>query len=262
MQLTEAKRLDVIAEGLGLLTEYVVMLREDLLFLADAHRSRALAVLSAQSEEEAAKVFILLDLVRLGRRDDETITRQIGRFYDHLARCIYVDATQMRPADFREVRARIEWLRQSHYLDGPNDVDWIFRNQLIAERENSIYVDYVHEEEGDRWSTPAVNEAVGFGADTTAQDLVGALHRTGCTSRVGLDFVASAWKERPIDDDTQWQEVAAVNRAIVEDLADSGHALTTATADDARRVIGQWHFPLADLELKEIQGSDGAPGGR
>ncbi len=32
---------------------------------------------------------------------------------------IYVDATQMRPADFREVRERIDWLRRSHYLDGP-----------------------------------------------------------------------------------------------------------------------------------------------
>jgi hypothetical protein len=40
----------------------------------------------------------------------------------------------MRPADFREVRERINWLRRSHYLDGPNDVDWIFRNQLFSQR--------------------------------------------------------------------------------------------------------------------------------
>lgn len=47
---------------------------------------------------------------------------------------IYVDATQIRPADFREVRERIDRPRRSHYLDGPNDVDWIFRNQLFSQR--------------------------------------------------------------------------------------------------------------------------------
>jgi hypothetical protein len=159
----------------------------------------------------------------------------------------------MRPADFREVRERVDWLRQSHYLDGPNNVDWMFRNQLIAERENSLYVDYVHEEEGDRWTTPASKEGVDFGVDTGVQDLVGALHRTGCTSRTGLEIVAAAWTGQPIDDDTHWQDVAAVNRSLVEDLAKRGHALTDATADDARRVIEQWHFPLADIDLKEIE---------
>jgi len=159
----------------------------------------------------------------------------------------------MRPADFREVCARVDWLRQSHYLDGPNDVDWIFRNQLIAEREDSLYVDYVHEEEGDRWSTPATDEGVHFGAETSVQDLVGSIHRTGCTSRAGLEVVAAAWTGQPIDDDTHWQKVAAVNRSIVEELAERGHALTNATTDDARRVIGQWHFPLADIDLKEIE---------
>ena len=44
---------------------------------------------------------------------------------------IYVDATQMRPADFREVRERIDWLRRSHYLDAQR-INWIFRNQLFS----------------------------------------------------------------------------------------------------------------------------------
>jgi hypothetical protein len=29
--------------------------------------------------------------------------------------------------------------------------------------------------------------------------------------------------------------------------------LTDATADDARHVIGRWHFPLVDIDLKEIE---------
>lgn len=132
MQLAEPERLDAIAEGLGLLAEHVATLRQDVIHLAEADRPRGRAVLAAQSEEEAAKALILLDLVRMDWRDHKAVSRQIGRFYNHLARCIYVDAVQMRPADFREVRERVDWLRQSHYLDGPNDVDWIFRNQLSS----------------------------------------------------------------------------------------------------------------------------------
>jgi hypothetical protein len=98
MQLPVPKRLDAIAEGLGLLVEHVATLREDALHLAESDKPRGLAVLSAQSEEEAAKALILLDLVRMGWRDNEAVTRQIGRFYDHLARCIYADTTQIRPA--------------------------------------------------------------------------------------------------------------------------------------------------------------------
>src|ERR1700722_7943654 len=163
LQLAEPKRLDAIAEGLGLLTEHVATLREDVVYLAEGARARGRAVLGAQSEEEAAKALILLDCVRMDWRDRKAVSRQIGRFYNHLARCIYADVTQMRPGDFREVRERVDWLRRSHHLDGPNDVDWIFRNPLIAEREDSLYVDYVHEEEGDRWSTPASKKGSDFG---------------------------------------------------------------------------------------------------
>jgi hypothetical protein len=253
MQIPESERLDAIAEGLGLLAEHVATLRQDVIHLAEADRSRGRAVLAAQSEEEGAKALILLDLVRMDWRDDNAVSRQAGRFYNHLARCIYVDAVQMRPADFREVRERVDWLRRSHYLDGPNDVDWIFRNQLIAEREDSLYVDYVHDEEGDRWTTPASKEGVDFGVDTGAQDLVGALHRTGCTSRTGLEVVAAAWAGQPIDDDTHWQDVVPVNRSIVQELAERGHALADVTAEDARHVIGRWHFPLAGFDLTEIE---------
>ena len=69
MQLPEPERLDAIAEGLGLLAEHVATLRQDVIHLAEADRPRGRAVLAAQSEEEAAKALILLDLVRMDSRD-------------------------------------------------------------------------------------------------------------------------------------------------------------------------------------------------
>jgi hypothetical protein len=251
LQLAEPERLDEIATGLGLLAEHVATLREDLVHLADAERPRGQSVLAAQSEEEAAKALILLDLARMDWHDRKLVSRQIGWFYSHLARCIYVEVAQMSPADFGELRAYVEMIRQSHYLDGPNDVDWIFRNQLIAGREDSIYVDYIHEEEGDRWTTPASRDDIHFGCHTSVQDLVGALHRLGFMSRTGLAIVASAWSTQAIDDSTRWTEVAAISRRIVEELAETSGVSDDATTEDANRVIQHWSFPLAGIDLSE-----------
>lgn len=102
-QLPPAKRLDVIAEGLELLVEHVTTLTDDLMYLSKGGRPRGALVLEAQSQEEAAKVLILLDLVRLGWGDPIKVNVQIKRFYDHLSRCIYAEVSQMRPADLAEV---------------------------------------------------------------------------------------------------------------------------------------------------------------
>jgi hypothetical protein len=251
MQLPPAERLDSLAEGLGLIAEHVETLRGDVVYLGEADRARGVTVLSAQSEEEAAKALILLDVVRMDWSEDEAVGRQLGRFYSHLARCVYASMAHMRPADFREVREIVGTMRPSLYLDGPNDVDWIFRNQLLAEREDSVYVDYVHDDEGDRWSTPAAYDAPNFGYTTAVQDLVASLRRLGCTSRGGLDVIAEAWAAQDITDETHWQTVAAVNRAVVTELAAKEMASSDATAEDARRVIEQWTFPLSYLDLSE-----------
>ena len=251
MQLTQPQRLDRLAEGLGLIAEHVEKLRGDVVYLGEAGRTRGLAVLSAQSEEEAAKALILLDLVRMDRRDNEAVGRQIGRFYNHLARCIYASMAHMRPAEFREVRELVETMRPSLYLDGPNDVDWIFRNQLLADREDSVYVDFVHDDEGDRWSTPAAYDEVRFAYLTDVQDLVVSLHRLGCTSRGGLDVIAEAWTAQKITDETHWQEVAAVNRGIVAELTAKDLASADVTPQDMVRVIEHWTFPLSGLDLSE-----------
>lgn len=107
------ERLDVIAEGLELLTEQQSILREDVLFLHKANRRRGCAALGAIADEEAAKTLILLDLIRGGRNDQKQVRRQFGRFYDHLARGIYAELCGMRPGDFAEVRRFVVMCRPS-----------------------------------------------------------------------------------------------------------------------------------------------------
>lgn len=252
MQLPMARRLDAIAEGLELLVEHVSTLNDDLAFLAAEGRSRGAGALEAQAQEEAAKVLILLDLVRMGWRDQKLAARQISRFYDHLARCIYAEVSKMRPAKFSEIRSLVDDMRETHYLDGPNDMDWIFRNRLLSSREEDLYVDYVQHEDGATWVTPAQRHRLGFWPNTAVQKLVLGMHRSGVTSRQGLDVLASVWSGQVIENATRWPVVAGLNHKVLAQLHDDGVVLPEGTSADARRVINQWTFPLHGLELREI----------
>lgn len=244
----------MIAEGLGLLVEHVATLRDDLTFLADAKRPRGAAAVDVQSQEEAAKVLILLDLVRMDWADHQRVKAQIARFYQHLARCIYAEVAHTCPADFAEVREMVDHMRQSHYLDGPNDVDWIYRNRLLALREDGLYVDYVIFEDGPAWVAPATyDDRFALDSLTTVQDLVLAQHRLGMTSRPGLDIIADVWAGQTIEDSTHWSTVAGLNQRVVTRLVDEGAWLSEATVEDARLVMDRWTFPLHGLDLNEVE---------
>lgn len=251
MQLPTEKRLTKIAEGLDLLVAQVVTLEGDLALLAEAEHWRGLDILSAQADEEAAKGLILLDFVRMDQGNDEALARQLGRFYNHLVRCIYAEMAQMSPADLAEVRRLIDSMRESHYLDGPNDVDWIFRNQLLARREESLYVDFIHDDEGDRWVTPAANDTFMYPPSMApVRKLVSALQRLGVMSVGGLAVVAKHWSSIELQDETHWQEVSGINRAIIEELVDRGITSREATSEDAALAIESWAFPMGDLDLE------------
>jgi hypothetical protein len=251
LQLPRKERFPRISEGLGLLVEQVAALDSDLAVLAKAERWRGLDILAAQADEEAAKALILLDSVRMDPGDQEASARQLGYFYNHLARCIYVEMVQMRPAEFAEVRGLVDMMRLSHYLDGPNDVDWIFRNQLLARREESLYVDYIHEEEGDRWVTPASNDRFMYPPPVEPiLKLVGSLHRLGALSTDGLVVVADHWSGFVLQEQTHWQEMVAINRAIVEDLVDEDIATAGVLPEDGSFVIEHWPFPMGSLDLR------------
>jgi hypothetical protein len=254
LQLPLPKRFDAIADGLGLLTEHVEQLRSDLVHVAEDKRPRGTAVLSVMSEEEAAKILILLDVVRMDQTDHKALKRQVARFYQHLARCIYAEMAAMRPATFGEVVALVQSMRPSRYLDGPNDVDWIFRNQLLTRREEAVYVDYLRDEDGShRWTTPGSLDTAHLMYSTSVQDLVGALDRVGCTSRGGLDIIAKVWAGKHLDRETHWQEAAALNREIVHALGEIGLARADATDEDRYWVIDRWLFPMWGIDVESLE---------
>jgi hypothetical protein len=254
MRLDQQSRLAAIAEGLGLLAEQVETLGGDVDSLYGAGRRRGVTMLADQADEEAAKMLILLDVVRADPKDHKLVTRQLRRFSDHLARCIYVEIAQMSPEDLDEVRRIVHPMRLSHYLDGPNDVDWIFRNQVLERREVGLYVDYVHDDERDRWVTPAEHDGVLPGPPSSGvRRLVSSLHRVGVTGRRGLAIVAEVWRDHPVDDTTTWGDIESLNTRVVEKVLGEDLADPTTGDDDVARVIERWTFPLAGIDLGGIE---------
>jgi AbiV family abortive infection protein len=245
-----SKRLNIIGEGLDLLAVNVRRLARDAKLLEESEHPRGANVISTFVLEEAAKVLILLDLVRLPANDHKGWSQQVKRFYRHLDRCLYAAAYHGNPASLGEVRARVDQLRQSHYLDGPNDVDWIFRNEPLAQREDALYVDLIETEDGLMWSGPSTDGEIAF-LSPRLPDLVAALHRTGVTTRQGLEVVHEAWAEVALRDETDWAEAAALNGRVLERVWALDLPADDVTQHDINAVYNDWIFPLVSLDLSE-----------
>lgn len=258
IQVSEPHRFRALAEGTKLLAENVAALEADATTLGDSRRDRGAAVLRCFAEEEAAKVLILLDLARAGWRDRAAVKVCLSSFYSHLARGRYVKAYDGSPADLAEVSRYVDHLRQQYYLDGPMDVDWIFGNEVLAGREERLYVDYVEDEHGDRrWTGPANRTAI-FDAPfsspalaSTVVRLVTAMRRVGPLTEEGLAATRAVWDGAVVDETMHWSVLQPLNVAVVEKLAvllDRPYA-TEEDREALRYVVKHWIFPLTRLDL-------------
>lgn len=240
-----------LSEGLALIAEHVQKLEED----AAASSPRGVAAIRIISDDEAGKYLVLLDAVRCVRRPGDVKSEQMRRAGDHLAKGIYARVAEMSAADFAEVVRYCDWLRQEYFLDGPNDVDWIFRNEVDAHREERLYVDLVAGDDGRiRWHTPAFwDETTGmFSSDPSgAVQLVAALHRSGFDTVEGLQVIADVWAQFAPTPKTHWQEMVVLSEKTVRGIATATGRVPSD--DDLRQIYQRWSFPLwgADLAMNK-----------
>jgi AbiV family abortive infection protein len=255
VQLPKQKRLAVIAEGVDLLASSVATLETDAASLAESRRFQSAAVLRCFADEEAAKVLIMLDVARAGWGDSEQTKRLLGRFYQHLARGLYVRAYGGNPADVAEVRRFVDMYRPSLFLDGPMDVDWIFGNEINAAREERLYVDYVRYEDHNGWVGPADRAAThdepfqNPPPPSVAAQLVIEMHKIGLLTIAGFKAIQAVWDGRTVDDDLHWSDVWPLNVEIVNQL---GIPNTDENRLAAQFVVDRWIFPLCTLDLDLI----------
>ncbi len=250
---------DEIAEGIGHVMDSVNRLESAVRVLHENgyyHPARALEKLAA---EEAAKILVLLDVVRCPRNRVEEKSRTLGYFHDHLAKGIYARACDWAPVvgDLAEMKRKVEEERKEYHLDGPNDVDWIFGNDILRERENDLYVGYMRDvtEEGGQgvrcWMPPS---NIGFGSSYTPQvvRVARALWETKATTPGGLSVIAGIWRSANVREEMQFGELRAVNRRTLEAMNERG-VFASISADSYAEIFHRWIFPLWPLDLRIVR---------
>lgn len=244
-----------IAEGLGLIQQHAHRLSAGAADLSERIHGRASSVLAIVAAEEAAKYLILLDAIRCPVQPPKRRVRQLRRFNDHLAKGIYARTAGIRPAEMKELLGYSKMLRRQFYLDGPEGIEWIFRNEVHQQREEALYVDFV-EADGELtwWSPNAIADSDTFARLFTpppAVTLVNSLHNSGFSQPRALAIVAKVWRPSEWLPESKYPELRGHILRTLEHL-DAEGVLTGETADH-QRIPDSWTFPLFDQDLQEIE---------
>jgi AbiV family abortive infection protein len=258
-QLEDAELFVEIAEGMRLCAANALRLWRDARKLLMANRHQGFSILRIFVEEEAAKFHILLDAVRCPRQPADVFARQLGYFNQHLAKGLYAIYHNMfRPAHLLEIRQYMDSARKTLYLDGPNDVDWVFQNEVLRKREEAIYVDYVDYADNYRrersWHSPNPRLlAIGrWHPRPKVLDVALALHGIGVSDAAALAVIAGIWRATPMDDAVAWPSITELNLRTLEALQVGG--LLRQRSDTAYRAARyDWLFPLFPLDLRQIE---------
>jgi hypothetical protein len=256
-QLSDKDLVIQVSEGLELIIDHSLFVEADVQYLAEKNKQCGFNILEAVLKEEAAKFLIILDAIRCPRIPPDNFSKQLNRFNDHLAKGIYALVYDYRPADFGEIHRAVERECHEYYLDGPNDFDWIFRNEILQAREEMIYVDYI-ESDGDHiWLTPKRYYHPEMSLFThylrpQVVEVANALWKAGCTKPDALQLLANNWRSIQMTDDFSWYELKKLNVKTLEDL-DKNHLLNTQDEAVCSTIIDKWLFPLYSLDIRIIQ---------
>lgn len=254
-QMTEPLKREAVAYGLAKIAENIDSLLTEVNHI-DNMAPRASAILTQIAAEEAGKGFLIVDYMRPYRSVSlEKRSHHLRGVYSHLARGIYVEYYLTRPDAFSEVESIINSYRASHYLDGPSDVDWIFRNEIEEERERQLYVDLVSDEHGLSWYSPTdlwkrlakVGSVHSF--VPTICELFLLMHQSGLFREKALHVMAETWKNVSIYSTTRWVQYLSVNQAFLRQCRDQGLLSPTASDEALAQVADEFLYPLCGLDL-------------
>jgi len=258
-QLNDAELFSEMSKGLRLCVGNSLRLWRDARRLRVSRRPQGFEILQLFVEEEAAKFHILLDAVRCPRQPADRFARQLGYFNHHLSKGLYAEYYNFaHPSGLAEVERYMDRERQTLYLDGANDVDWVFRNDILRRREESIYVDYVAYVDSVRdehhWHSPDPR-LMGLwllSSRPRVLDMALAIHSAGMTTPAALTRIADLWRASPMDDTVKWPALRELNVRTLNALEES--KLLRVRPDSVYRCIANdWLFPLYPLDLGELK---------
>ena len=258
-QLCDNDLFETLSEGMRLIVDNATSLDESARRLYRDGDFRASEVMRGFAEEEAAKVPILIDYVRCPRKSGRK-AQVLKRFHGHVAKRIHAMACEYpRIASFGELSGLVERECRPLYLDGPNDIDWIFPNTISTKRERDLYVDYVEDvtDAGGAyyWTSPVpLDDSQSQYPASDCVMLVQSLSRTGAVSAGGLAEIADVWRGFVPEASTDREELRCLIAETLDRLARRCGALDEA---DARFILRHWPFPLWPLTIREPRPDDG-----
>lgn len=181
-------------------------------------------MLKGFAEEEAAKILILMDAVRCPKElISSKMVAIVKRFYDHLTRLIYVDATSWKPTDVAQLREYVTPERKTHYVDGALG-EYIFPNSALYRRESGLYADIEAFENGKLiWNIPHGDTHIFKSLTPRILNVVEAMSALGIFTKRGLKMTSEIWGSVHFTkiqsyEDTKHLTQRLVKRLIAESL--------------------------------------------
>lgn len=264
------KRIDFIAEGLPIILERAQKLYADAEALSTSPTSAAILINGAK--EEAAKILILMDIIRSPKK---RVARDSGKlmnwFYNHLARLIYANAISWKPLDIPELKYYVREERKTHYLDGEFG-EYIYPNMALYQREAQMYVDVaILDSNKPKWVSPLNNIFKSYNSKPIALNLAEAMQALGLFTPKGLRLVADIWnkadfkgKEAPNHyESTYWDEDTGqravgysgsvdLMKELYTRLQTEGICTDADNLAQMSRLFNSWQLPMYDFDLSPI----------
>jgi len=186
-----------------------------------------------------------------GARRAATLLRNIGR--EEAGKFLILLAIAQM-ADYSigsrsEMLRAIEHHRRELYLDGPNDFDFIMRNDLIDEREGALYVDLVDADSELLWLAPT--ELDFPVAASTSMQLVAAITASDLISPQGFRRLRQAWSDFDPQSESHHDEWSQRTIQALQHTAADLPPTDNSWAQLAGRIAYDWPMPLVHLDLDE-----------
>ena len=253
-QMPQPERLAFIADGLPVVLESARGFWRAASQLEGAVREAV--VLARHSKEEAAKVFILMDIARCPQR---LVSSRMGSmvrwFYSHLARLIYADAVRWKPMDVAQLREYVDLKRKSHHVDGAVG-EYIMPNSTIFNREGMLYADIAaYEDENVSWSNPAdLIHPLSFPRRAPpALRLAESMSRLGMFTRRGVELTAEVWGKVEFKEQESFREANTLTRTLLEGMMADELPTEEAEDEDVQLLYEAWQLPMYHLDLELIK---------
>ncbi len=255
-EMTAKRRLEFIADGLPIIFDSARSLMGASAAMVDFPREAE--ILEGHADEEAAKILILVDVVRCpAKHINSRIGPMMRWFYDHLARLIYSDA-QSWQGSAQEIRQYVDIRRRSHYLEGEYS-ECIMPNWELLVRESILYADIGRTGGGELswtspadWSLPRERKSLLGGPFSKSFRVAEALEAVGAFTVEGLKIMHDVWGQInfAVDEDVNTR---TLKQEMLKKFEAAGLITERADRDHIHSLYRMWQMPMYNFDFGKIE---------